>query len=631
MPRAPKGGISGRAARADDVAAKTTPAEDSATAWRHHEAGRLGEAAVLYERVLRRNPRDTGCLHLLGVVRYQEGRPDLAVELILQAISLHEAAPVLHAHLGEAYRALGRFDDAITACRRALELKQVMPDALNTLGAALHGQGETKEAVATLRQAVEYKPDLAEAHANLGNALRAQGDYDEAAAAYDRALRIDPDFAGAIAGLGATRQAQGRSEEAVAGYRRALRKNEKDPLVWSNLGVVLRSLGSTDEAMECLRKAVRLAPDFAAGHANLGMAVLAQGEFEEAAACYRKALTLERGATVSPASARSGRAMHVQGAKFRFAAEHKLRHDIEQFEYLMEKGRLAASFATEIDAYRAVLAEIADTGPPSRVVALTSAQQARIGSTYNRAVHIADAPAAEPGPLNPSLDVPAIEDDFRRNAPGVTFFDDFLTAEALAALRRFCLESTIWYDFDDRGGHLGADLSDGFNCGLLFQIAGNLRKTFPDIVGERELLRIRGYNCDSQTRGTPAHADPAAVNVTFWMTPDDASLDGESGRLVVSTHEAPREWDFKTYNRDPEKIQEFLAGDDSISIPHRQNRALIFNGNLLHMNDGMRLKAGYENRWISITMLFGLRENQGAAQSATVEGGSSRSADSASR
>ena len=35
------------------------------------------------------------------------------------------------------------------------------------------------------------------------------------------------------------------------------------------------------------------------------------------------------------------------------------------------------------------------------------------------------------------------------------------------------------------------------------------------------------------------HADAAAVNVNFWLTPDDANLDPDGGGLVVWDKEAP--------------------------------------------------------------------------------------------
>ena len=571
---------------------------------RHHQAGRIDDARAIYERVLERTPNHGLALHLLGVIHYQTGRPDQAVDLMTRSRAENPRSPELHTHLGEAFRVVGRYEEAIDSCRRALELKPVQPDALNTLGAALTAQGKPDESVAALEEAIEFQPNHAEARANLGNALRAMGDNERAVAAYERALEINPGFTGALAELGATRQAQGRPEEAAACYRRVLESNPDDATTLTHLGATLRSLGKPDEAVSCQRKAVRLRPEFAAGHTNLGTALLARGDFDEAFECYRMGHELMRGMAPDTAEGAGQREHH---GTFRFTTAHKLRHDIEQLEHLMRHGRLPASLADEIDAYKSVLVDIAPSGENGARVALTTAQAERIGRTYNKIIHIADAPALDAGPLNSSHDVAAIEADYKRNAPGVTVVDGLLTDDALVALRRFCLESTIWYDFNYRRGCLGADLSEGFGCGLLFQIVESLRTTFPGIFGAHVLRQMWAYKNDSTMGAIATHADAAAINVKFWITPDDANLDSDSGGLVVYKREAPLEWDFAKYNNDQDSIAAFIEGCESVTVAHRQNRAVIFNSNLFHESDAFRFKEGYENRRINITMLFGFR------------------------
>jgi hypothetical protein len=42
-------------------------------------------------------------------------------------------------------------------------------------------------------------------------------------------------------------------------------------------------------------------------------------------------------------------------------------------------------------------------------------------------------------------------------------------------------------------------------------------------------------------------------------------------------------------------------------VPHRANRALIFDSDLFHETDNIHFKDGYLNRRINITMLYGRR------------------------
>ena len=79
------------------------------------------------------------------------------------------------------------------------------------------------------------------------------------------------------------------------------------------------------------------------------------------------------------------------------------------------------------------------------------------------------------------------------------------------------------------------------------------------------------------------HADFAAVNVNFWITPDEANLDPEHGGLVVWDVAAPQDWDCTPYNGAEAASREFLAeaGEKPTTCPivptgrHLQFRALL--------------------------------------------------------
>ena len=192
--------------------------------------------------------------------------------------------------------------------------------------------------------------------------------------------------------------------------------------------------------------------------------------------------------------------------------------------------------------------------------------------------------------------------------PPIVVIDNLLTEEALEGLRRFCWGSTIWRR-PYRNGYLGAMPETGFACPLLAQIADELRDVFPSVIGEHGLRRTWGFKYDSSLSGIPMHADQAAVNVNFWIAPDDANRDPDSGGLVVWDVKAPMDWDFARYNTDEAAIRAFLAGKGAkpIVVPHRENRAVIFDSDLFHETDKIVFKDGYENRRINVTMLYGRR------------------------
>ena len=353
-----------------------------------------------------------------------------------------------------------------------------------------------------------------------------------------------------------------------------------------------------------MQKAVELRPGVADFHTNLGTALVVLDRMDEAVQCYETALELKRRPEWDrgPDEPRTP----AQDPNFRFTTAGKLRHDLEQFRYLMDQGRLPEHFSQETARYEDVLQELQGSGGDR--VALSAEQRGKIGGSYNRLVYVAETPAQNGPALSPEIDAEAVEARYFESTPGVAHFDGLLTPEALSALRSFCLESTVWFDFKDDNGSLGAYLSDGFSCGLLFQIAEELRQTFPRIFGDQKLRQMWARKYDSQRLGIERHIDAAAVNVNFWITPDDANLDPDSGGLEVYTSEAPPDWDFAKLSKDQEALRELVAGGGSEVVPYRQNRAVVFDSNLVHRSDAFQFKEGYENRRISVTLLFGRRE-----------------------
>jgi hypothetical protein len=195
--------------------------------------------------------------------------------------------------------------------------------------------------------------------------------------------------------------------------------------------------------------------------------------------------------------------------------------------------------------------------------------------------------------------------------------DDLLTPDALESLQRFCWNSTIWRQTFE-SGYLGARLQQGFAAPLLAQVAEEVARAYPRIFKDHPLLYAWAFNYDQRFSGTKVHADFAAVNVNFWITPDKANQDLKTGGLLVWDVAAPPDWDFSRYNSDENRIRAFLStsGARAMRIPYRENRAVIFDSDLFHETDRMIFSPGYTNRRINITLLYGQRESSAVEASA---------------
>ncbi|MCS5516924.1 hypothetical protein NWF32_24525 [Pseudomonas qingdaonensis] len=73
------------------------------------------------------------------------------------------------------------------------------------------------------------------------------------------------------------------------------------------------------------------------------------------------------------------------------------------------------------------------------------------------------------------------ERDYLESPLGLVVIDDFLSADALALVQAFCLQSTIWHTDRYAHGRLGAFFREGFNCPLLLQVADEIRRCFPSL------------------------------------------------------------------------------------------------------------------------------------------------------
>jgi len=258
----------------------------------HHQSGRLVEAKALYESILAVDARHADALHLLGVIAYQVGRNNVAVDLIGKAIALNGTVTAYYFNHAAASKALGRLDDALASYDAAIRTAPRSADAQFNRGTALQDLGRFDDALVSYDRALQIKPDLAEAHCNRGTTLQNLGRLDEALASYDAAVRFKPDYAEAHCNRGSALQDLGRPGDALDAYDAALRLMPGLAEAHCNRGTALKDLGRLDEAVAAFDAALRIRPDLAEAHFNRGNALKQLGCVEQALACYDAGLRI---------------------------------------------------------------------------------------------------------------------------------------------------------------------------------------------------------------------------------------------------------------------------------------------------------------------------------------------------
>ena len=529
----------------------------------YHQARRFTEAENLYQQILLKHPQHADALHLYGLTLLQRGNTSKSAEFISRAIAYDPTKPHYHFNLG-------------LVCEKA---------------------GQLDKAQSSYQQALQINPSYCEAQSNLGNVLRRQGQFDAAIHSFEAVLRIKPESAEAHNNLGVVLKEQGKLSEAITHYRSAIEINPSHAEAYNNLGVALKDEGKLEEAASAFEEALRCKPQYAKAHYHLGLTLLWQQQMEDALTCFTRSAELTHD--------------HRQPIHIQATTPARIKHDLEQVRYLQQQNILQNIPSSYSETLHTIQQQIKAQALSTGFIALSAHDRQHLAPSFNMMLHRGVADSLPEGTLNPQLDVATIEAKYHEKQPEIMFVDHLLTPQALSNLRQFCLESTIWKQ-DYQNGYLGTFLAEGFACPLLLQIAEELRLRFPRIFQQHRLAQAWAFKYDSELQGLNLHADAAAVNVNFWITPDEANLDSTNGGLAVWDKEAPDDWDFKAYNNDnnQEKIRDFLTNThaQAVTVPHRQNRALIFNSNLFHETDTLSFKDEYESRRINVTLLYGYRQ-----------------------
>ena len=182
----------------------------------------LDAAERLYREILAAAPDHFDALHMLGVVHYQCGRWQAAVESIGKAIEQQPEVAAAHLNLGPPLQKLRRYEEALASYDRALLLQPDYANALLNRGNVLQDLHRNAEALASYDRVLALAPDYAEALYNRGNALLDDERLDAALASYDSALALKAGYPQALYNRGIALQDLKRPDDAARSFAQLL-------------------------------------------------------------------------------------------------------------------------------------------------------------------------------------------------------------------------------------------------------------------------------------------------------------------------------------------------------------------------------------------------------------------------
>ena len=94
-----------------------------------HNAGQLEQARVIYEEILKLNPKHFDALQLSGTIAAQTKQWDKALGLLTDALKINTTNASVYNNRGVVLNELKRLDEALTSYDRAIELKSDFAEA----------------------------------------------------------------------------------------------------------------------------------------------------------------------------------------------------------------------------------------------------------------------------------------------------------------------------------------------------------------------------------------------------------------------------------------------------------------------------------------------------------------------
>ena len=200
------------------------------TALDDHLAGRLEQAARVYEAALAEDPSQPVALHYLGIYLHQVGRHEEGVEKLRLASQLIPDDAHWHNDFGNVLFALERFDEAALAYAAAAALQPADHAIWTSLGAAHAEAGRPAEALSALEHAVALAPGYIPAMQQLARLHTAAGDNLAASRWQCRVFVLPPLEGKSPEMLGKAFYILERYAEAAQAYRQWLQQSPGNPI-----------------------------------------------------------------------------------------------------------------------------------------------------------------------------------------------------------------------------------------------------------------------------------------------------------------------------------------------------------------------------------------------------------------
>jgi tetratricopeptide (TPR) repeat protein len=511
-------------------------------------------------------------------------------ELLNKALALHHQ---------------GKLDDADTIYQMIIDNDNNNFQANHLHGCILSQKLQFNKAITFLEKAITIEPNNYEANNNLGIAHKNTGNSIESEKYFNKAISIDSGNYKAFFNCANLYIDDLKYEQALNYLEKSSDINVSFAEAPQRIGEVYQYMFQNDRSPTHLVKskkwflqAIERDSNYADAFLMLGMSALWLGEISEADKLFKKVLELNH-----------SQKYYIDNNINKYLSDIKplsilITHEFEQLRHIdndadyIRNSKFTKKYYDSLEVlYKKVLKNNLKLEDVTDDIKKDIFKILYNKSPKNFSYSI----------LNKENNIPLLESKYLNSKPEILVIDNFLSNAALIDLQKFCRNANI-FKYPYPAGYVSAFLSKGLSNEFILKLSEDLRITYKNIFKEFRLTQAWIFKYESQKEGTNIHADQAAVNVNFWITPEEGNLDRNKGGLEIWNKLPPKGSDFASYNHidNSPKIRKMLEDNNikSVKIPYRENRAVIFNSQLFHKTDDFNFDESYENRRINVTFLY---------------------------
>src|SRR5260221_5932195 len=162
-----------------------------------HRSGNLNEAAQLYRKVIKTNPKSRHALHSLGAIEASAGNLPEAARLMAQSLLIEPSNKQFAENYATVLCQLGDYGAASEICLRCLETNNTSTYLLYVGAGSLLKLNRLQESLSLFDKLLAQEPNHIAAITERSTVLLEMKEYEGASLGIERALTLNPQYSDA--------------------------------------------------------------------------------------------------------------------------------------------------------------------------------------------------------------------------------------------------------------------------------------------------------------------------------------------------------------------------------------------------------------------------------------------------